>query len=417
MYRILLALILFFTCGYTDETTSRSIPYVDLEGEPSSIVGSVNVISGRYADSSVDLIVPGAEPIILERFCASFSGNTKKDLFRKGWVFNCLGTLRRVVDSESPLEDRYFVQDSSGFGAEYESKWGQFVLPKDALGYGMTNCATGNISARSNVRNHRLSVEESEERLRPKNDTPTLFTGSGDFQVFRRRKEKYPMGDYDLWMERKPCGNMVEYTYEKNGRPIQIRSLNKYNQTIGTVNLEYKFDHGICVIARGGGKKTKYTYVKDDLDYQLTSIEKDGGWVEKLSHDGTFRKELPGKRILECEFYSRGLNQVGLANVTLRREDERIGRVKCVKATVGIDATPVITHQFFYHLNVKKNNDDFTILNGVTGVINALGHKTDYVFDGHQRLSAIVQFQVGTPFSIQNFHWESEGNLGRVVNC
>ena len=360
----------------------------------------------------MDLIVPGAEPIILERYYAGDHGNTKNDLFREGWVFNCLGTLKRVRRATGQ-DDTFYVQDSAGFGAQYELQGDLFRVPSQTLGHGMTNCATGNISGRFNVRNHHLRVDHYSSRMRQDFcDTPTLFTGSGSFQVFLKRKEKYNLDNYDLWMERKPCGNQIEYTYDKHGRPTQIRSLNKNNAPIASVNLNYTFDKEIAISAEGGGKKTRYRYAKDGNRYYLTHLEREGDWVEKFIYDnGKFRKELPEKRIYECEYYQKGNNTVGDAQVKLSGKDARIGRIKFAKATVGTDSKPVITHRFFYHLNTKEDYYGTTVLNGTTGVINALGHKTDYIFDARQRLNFIVNFEGGAPYSTQQFFWQTEGNL------
>src|SRR3990172_4513467 len=39
----------------------------NFETEPSAIVGNVNVITGDYLEFSTDIIIPGPEPLILQR--------------------------------------------------------------------------------------------------------------------------------------------------------------------------------------------------------------------------------------------------------------------------------------------------------------------------------------------------------------
>ena len=419
----LLFILLTFHLGHANEKlrkiekgitrNANNKPHVDLEGEPSAIVGSVNVISGNYFEASVDLIIPGAEPILFERFFSNSIGNTKKDLFRSGWLLTNLGTLKRERANDSD-DNTYFVQDSSGFGAQYDRQGEHFRVSKQTLKYGMGNSASNSISGRFNVRNHLLKVEDYAHFWRTENDKPTLFTGSGGFQVFLRRKEKHNMDKYDLWMERKPCGNMLEYQYDKHGRPIQFKTLNKFSQSIANASISYKEeDKKINVIAEGNGKKVTYLYNKGKWGYHLSQVSRSDGLIENYTYsEYGLRKDQPEERFIEIETYQKGLNKVGNTTVNLRRDNPSIGRIKLVKAPVGVDSTPLITHRFFYHLNIKS---DFyygpTVLNGVTGVYNALGHKTDYNFDEYHRLISIVDFEGSVPYSFQHFNWENEGNL------
>jgi RHS repeat-associated protein len=416
MHLLLLVFLFFCTFGNAEETLPRyvqnaSVQSVEMENDPSAIVGSVNVISGKYHDAVIDLALPGAEPIILERVCAAERGIDKKDLFRAGWIFPNLGFVKRDLEhiDEEPVSI-YHVQDTSGFGTVYEPQpAGGYRVPKSALNYGI-NSANGVISGRFNVRNHLLEVAN--------HSNPTLFTGSGGFQVFVLRRERYNFSISDLWMERKPCGNHIEYSYDKHGRPIGFRALNQSCQPLANVSLDYVFEKKrIVVFAKGGGRHAIYTYAKKSDSYYLTQVERSDGWVEKFSREsGKFRKEMPEGHFIEYETYQKGLNAVGNTQVQLKNNDPRIERVMLIKSP-GTDSTPVITHRFFYNLNAKKDYFGTTVLGGVTGVHNALGHKCDYHFDQYQRLHALVNFDGPSPHSIQHFYWQSEGNLVSRTYC
>lgn len=66
--------------GHTEASSTNgeenSFVDVHLTGVPSSIVNQVNVITGTYHDHHVDLTVPGAHPIKIER---SYTSNYTRD--------------------------------------------------------------------------------------------------------------------------------------------------------------------------------------------------------------------------------------------------------------------------------------------------------------------------------------------------
>ncbi len=71
-----LILQLCFWCdtALADGTESRTNPFEIIQGDPSAMVAqSVNVITGDFTDMQMDLCIPGAEPLILQRFLNSSS--------------------------------------------------------------------------------------------------------------------------------------------------------------------------------------------------------------------------------------------------------------------------------------------------------------------------------------------------------
>lgn len=104
MYRFLVSLLLF-SCLYSEEQNDfvpsfdETAALVNLEGEPNSIAaGCVNVISGDFFDIEQDLVIQGAEPLILERGYSS-SDHSNGSLC-KGWHFNLQGTVKCFHGSE-----------------------------------------------------------------------------------------------------------------------------------------------------------------------------------------------------------------------------------------------------------------------------------------------------------------------------
>jgi RHS repeat-associated protein len=121
-------------------------------------------------------------------------------------------------------------------------------------------------------------------------------------------------------------------------------------------------------------------------------------------------------RYLKIEYYDEGENQVGQTRISLSNNSKYIGHVSHLKAPVGEDETPIITHRFFY----TDNRSD---------VRDAYNHQTAYLYNSDKRLTSIEHY-LGTAspyqkYSTEQFFWNGT-NLcckalkeadGRVRSC
>ena len=200
MSRHFFTLILIFNCWIsllTGDTDSYS--YLDLkpssslastEGLVSSIVdGCVSAITGEFIDCEVDLVVPGPEPLVLQR-CYS-SGNivpirtrTKNDLYQ-GWSITSTSLLNLAKEIIDEKERKYHASLTvpSGATACYKRKLmiGRGDDLKDyeiRLTKGFTNCGGGKISAGSNLKSNHLQVNAMTMK-------GILKTGDGTERTYR----------------------------------------------------------------------------------------------------------------------------------------------------------------------------------------------------------------------------------------
>lgn len=409
----LLFTLLFSTIIHAEESTPRWLSrsaqdiqqsnYVDLEGEPSAVVaGSVNMITGNYFDASVDMAVPGAEPIVMERrYTGPESKFKQKDIFRSVWVLNNLGVIERhhKNSDKNSESDTFYVEDSTGFGGAYVRQGDVFRVSWLQLRYGVTNAGAGLISGKTNVRNHRLEL--AQDTAYPFLFEGRVFTGSGGLQIYKKLRGGCHPDLYDLSMEYKPSGNYIKHCYDESGRPLSIQSLNKFDQPIAKVDIEYSDHDGNTTVKAAGGEKTVvYTYEKHRDRSMLMKVQRQG-WTESYKYTswgGLLRKDTPNRHFREIEYYSKGNNSVGDANIVLPKHDPSLRKVKLLKAPVGTDATPIITHRFFY-------------AGGASGVYDALGHKTDYAYDESKRLTDIIKYHGSEPHSLEKFYWKKNGDL------
>lgn len=126
-----------------------------LEQEPTAIVNNcVNVITGMYMDSEVDYLIQGAEPFSFQRCYISTPGEDGP--LGYGWSRNYFGKIKKYKKSQAKREKRAFVYDSLGSVYHYGRYYDSYKLFRECYKTHVTNCASGVISARTNILNNNL---------------------------------------------------------------------------------------------------------------------------------------------------------------------------------------------------------------------------------------------------------------------
>ena len=116
-------------------------------------------------------------------------------------------------------------------------------------------------------------------------------------------------------------------------------------------------------------------------------------------------------RFQEVEYYEKGHNDLDMGiekrKISLDKHDFRIHRIKLVKAPVGYDETPIITHRFIYEADrpdVKKGDPCYS---GKTKVYDAYLRKTVYHYNNDHRLTSIGRYGRSKQlYSAECFVWD-----------
>lgn len=413
----------FFTSVLFSNDTVTSL--ANLESEPSAIVAqAVNIITGDYSDHQLDLLVPGAEPIAIERFYSS--GGKRKGTLDTGslgscWHLNHCGkvVIEHLYPSKTNLSARH---ESGGAIGLFLGTAKKMVPSKKMFQIGATNCGSGELSGQTSVKNHSLEIVE-------KGNKCLLKTGSGKVEEFARKNDLETT--YRMTKCISPNKNHLAYGYD-GSRISVISANNQLGVPLSQVKFSYPDPCRIQIASADAGE-VKYTFIKEktypnQLNYYLSEIERSGAPWEKYFYgkneggriDRVVRKERPDSRFLEVEYYKKGNNYLGKKNIVIKDDfDIRCGRVRLLKAPVGTDAAPIITHSFVYHIPGTYTPNKFSCnAPCTTGVYDALDNKTDYHYTVDQRLSAIVKFT--TPdrniYRIERLYWGEDGNAGDLVS-
>jgi RHS repeat-associated protein len=356
-----------------------------LEAGPSAIVaGCVNAITGDFFESHVSLIVPGAQPLVVQcSYCSS----------EKEWDFRHMSSLD-VENSNGKLYARYL--DDNGSGITYKAYFGKtkiqgnLYVPTKLFEKGLTNCGSGIINGKTNWRNSCISMIEKQD-----NKSYLLTRGSGVNRIFVQKEstggqstakeyKKSPLGQFKLESESHSSGNRLLYRYEKD-KLVRVKAVNLANQTLAYLSVTRdRHSKKMNWISDSGYVAFKFYDNKEKRIHQI--IPSHAPWVsyEYNKNKSLKKKILPERRFLKIEYYDSGKEK---------------GRVSHLITPSGI------THSFQYFMK------------GETLVYDAERNITKYCYDKKtKRLQSVKRFnQSKKLLTKDNYFWsnhkKTNGNL------
>lgn len=404
-----------------EEPAAEPVSLAALEGEPSSIVhGCVSVITGDYVESQADIVIPGVDPLVIQRSYVSHPLTDRS--MGHGWSLNHHGFLdltytrlrdedfrdRRDENGQKVFGTKATMTDETGasmiFWHERKASNRRALRPDSkAMEYGVTNTARGVISARTNWDNTRIHYREKAYHA---------YTGSGTHYIFDKEENDTAQEDvHRLLAIEKPNGNQIKYKYDEDTLK-KITLKNRDHQDISWANIERsesKHQESIK-ISFPGGKEVKYTFY-DKSKTQLPRLVVSGNCIltQTYTYDDDSksaqitRKDLPKNRSLAIDYYAKGKHNVGSETFKIDSSiDNRVNRVKKLMEPVGTDETLIETYKFIYfteYASIGLNH---------TKVYDAQDHQTIYHYNRHHRLTKVEKFK-GTKdyklYSAEKLYW------------
>jgi YD repeat-containing protein len=197
--------------GMEDEVETH-LPLADTDGVPSTLIdGCVSAITGDYIEFCKDLLLPGPEPLVFDRFYCSADYLTAA--LHRSWRHNHDTELKLETTVEGWLDGHY--TDSSGrFGYYHgeKSKTGASLHWSTYYNKQATNIGFGKISAQTNVKNTKIEYFKESKSVE-------ITTGDNTRRYFKKRKG----GDCELKREKRPSGNQLIYGYDDEGRMVSVQ--------------------------------------------------------------------------------------------------------------------------------------------------------------------------------------------------
>lgn len=383
---------------------------------PSLVNGCVNAVGGRLVFSSVDHVLPGADPLTLERqhlMCTLFHNDIC------GWCHNHESKLltyptyknRTVVLYMDPDGScLYFSEVKGHVGLNYMHEWNKYRL---------SNCGITAVSR--NLKNTTLTKIGNRVVA---NDS------SGAQRIYKYLKS----GIHCIQTEIRPNGNRLEYSYNEHNQLVRVENKSADGSevlsslTFDIPSLDQCMSQPLITIT---GSDQRMVYYKlhyfpvskqrkkigdKDKIYLAEVIAPERPW-EKFTYSKPINRDWedyrisarirPDNRFVQIEYYVPGHNDVGGES---RYWPKLHGTpVKLLKEPAGSDATPIITYRFFY--DIKVGDDGNLLEPGTTEVRDLYNHKTCYDYCAQERLTAIRRYEGTDPYTLQSverFFWGPE---------
>lgn len=351
------------------------------EGPPSTVAGCVNVISGTFFDSQVDLTLPGAHPLIVRR---TYNSADKK------WTFQHMPLLEAGV-SKSKRHLNAGYRDDSGSGMAYrvsmDSLNDVYKIPvsSEVVKKGLTNWNSGLINGQTNWKNSALYFvrkgKEKQYLLRQGSHTDRFFRR---YQRYGKKHQRgAPIGKFHLLKEISPNGNELHYSYNDDNELTIVTATNPKGTLLAQLFLkqEKKRIHWF-----GQNSNTLY-FLNDDKKIHTVVSPHQIPVYYGYAHDRIISKRFPDDRFIQINYESSH------------------HRVKTLQAPVGTDKTPITTHYFSY---------DGSKDSGSTTVLDALNHRTLYKHD-QRRLTEVIHYDNKEIYSKDRFFWGNSNHQGNLT--
>lgn len=399
--KFFLIFILLTTVCFAEEVIQKEKQknaLATLEGEPTAIVaGCVYALTGQYCESSRDLVIRGIEPLALQRYYGGY--------YLGDWGINADGQFSKSWENIS----KPFYKIKNEFGSlliyspqTINGKKENRIKPK-CLKKGITNCATGLISGKTNIKNNVYLHGE-------------LYTGAG---------EQYSYESGHLKRIKKPNQYTLHYSYAdrrnfENQEIIEMAVKNKKGEKISWLKFSYEEPgkyHNWKKITSSDGRELLYKYAEEDKSVifeikadhfpKLTYTQK----KHRTKNYNTLRlhKELPEGRFLTIDKYDEGEYHLGVYKFRVRGFGDPIcEKVMSLQAPVGTDETPITTHRFIYIRDKEGGEYLSNQKYRITAVLDAYNHMTQYSRNRDRRLSMIEHFTGTFPYKFycqERLYW------------
>lgn len=402
------------------EIVDENNPLVDLNGMPDSMVGGcVNTITGSYCEGTTDMVIAGSNPIFLNR--SYNSNNTEIGTLLYGWDINLPGQAA-IVCSQSERTG-LIKHGASLITFEGNRNKSSYDFSKKQLRYGVTNCSSGVLGARENIKNIRFHGDPSSTkycRLHPSKYETVLFTKFLEDSVDTHR--------YYLTQHYLPNRCRYEYSYDSKYRLIKVISKGFNNDNLGHLDfiksenftktpvISVKNPEGDMVTYKFKKMQTKchgeYRYCLTELESSLAPKQTfEYKFVDSKLAEKIVKSSLPDGRFRHIEYYeNKSYTIAGKIVSVAKKNDSRFGRIVALYAPIGTDATPLPAFRFVYNLNKDKVSSK--PIGGMTEVYDPYDNKTVYHFCDEQRLTDIESFNKdGSLYRSENIAWGAKDSF------
>jgi RHS repeat-associated protein len=344
MNRLLLLALILANWAHASPEAINYNAITNFEGEPSTYVHHVDITTGNYCESIVDLVVPGVEPLVVQRYYSS--ANVRSIVSENGicggmWFTNYGGKLATFPSNDDHVKKVYLKEPNGNvchFQGKVDYQLSCYKMHIDPASYkhGHTNCGKGLISGRTNIKNIRALYDTPADELDMRVYSKVIY-GSGKVREFVDNREmKIAL----------PNGNSIVFEYDDKHKLKKVKSLNSKGKRIASLNYPAtEFNnkkYNEYEVTTHDNRFVKYRSKRSDRGYLLEEVTSSDfpkvkyKWDE-WSNGAVIKKiEYPDDRYVEIEYTG-----------------SHSSMVKKIYEPIGTDHRPVVAYRFEYDTSVK----------------------------------------------------------------
>lgn len=257
-----------------------------LTAEPSYLIGGlISPLSGHPALKQTDLVVKGAQDIVLSRIYippympCSFPKHEnnqeewdKRSLFYhlkkhyKGWQFLSHLKLQLIPSFMSVL-----VTEPSGMTLEFRLSGPEYsVATLASPEFGISNVVGETPSGRYDPRNTRISYEDNGNKI-------TVYATDGTTRFYYKKGKIIKKAQlYLLEKEIFPNGKVLKYHYDNNNQPDSVEALSPREDFVyASMVISGSPWKGACHFTSSSGITIDYVYERRQLDFRVEEKRKE----------------------------------------------------------------------------------------------------------------------------------------------
>lgn len=405
---------LFFLFSVTQLLAELNLTAIT-ENEPSSLVEGVSVITGDFCLNNPFYTVQGAQPIqlsnlLIGEFCVTGYENHGATLTYQGMI-----TVREpygtdifyfpaeIKNPEKTGMPHLYIGEFFYGAPDKKKKWKSLNFSTHYFIHkflGISNTASGDISARTHIKNHRIVFDPNKD---PEGKSFSFYASDGTVRRYYGIDGQKPMPilgsgffkddemffsySYALGTEELPNGHKLRYGRHKNAQLTEITSTNKSGtKTFASIPIPELSTESKTYAGSDGQKSVSYyQFSKPAKKYVMTRMSPPDQpdmffcWVSKQMSRFDSNSNLEPYQATYPESFSWANGKTLRVHYYDLETKYATPKVSDLSATVGKDQTLLITHHFVYGKNC-------------TDVFDIQGNKTSYHWNGQQRLTSIRRY-------------------------
>ncbi len=368
------------------------------EAEPlTTVAGCVNALTGDFFLVDTDFVVGSVEPLQFTRIYDS--GHLMRSKF--GYGIGSQLPLKIFKYDHFKKDRTLLMEEREGFHLLYEAKEHkshELRAAKEIFERNITNCSHGSISGKTNLRNTKVfRTYDSKYDFRVE-----LGDGTKRYYKYKERKDEKA---FFLVKEEKPNATEVYYTY-RDFDLKEMESKTKSGLILGKISFDYKkYNYRIqtsqghsAIYYLNKSPKIKHllTHFNTIVDKRLCTLSGVRPTNAPRINYQTSRNKTKKGELSKIEKVEKPQGQF----LEIVYDDE-MEKVTQLKAPVGPDHKPIVTHAFEY-------KEDHTV------VTNAQGHQLIYRYSKDNRLQSIDHLEKGALHHSQKFVWNKDLLLAKA---